>query len=248
MTLEEVLVQAFIKNGILADGEPLPAELGASGLNDANILLEEFNITSVMIWTTNILQFDLFALTSPTVWYTIGPSDADFIAARPTRISSANIVLTGTPTNTRIPIQIVNDAQWSDVVARDLGSSPYPTKLYNDGSFPNSRLYLWPYPNTTANALELFVPNAVATFTTITDDFAMPPGGLGAFMYTLAERLCEGKKQIPDNLARTAARMRNAFGRINRNSPKMSTTDSGMPNGGMGDGPGNNFWSGWSAR
>lgn len=248
MTLEEVVVQAFIKNGILADGEPLPAELGASALNDANILLEEWNITSVMIYTTDILEFDLTALTPPIIYYTIGPSGADFTAPRPTRISRANIIISSSADSIRIPIRIINDLQWSDTTPRSLGSSPYPTKLYNNGDFPNSKLYLWPYPNQAANSLELFVPNPISAFAALTDTFSFPPGMWGAFMYTLSERLCEGKREVPASLARIAARMRNAFGRINRDSPKMSTTDSGIPNGGSGNRPGANFWNGWMTR
>ncbi len=245
MTLEEVLIQAYVKNGILADGEPLSAELGATGLTDANILLEDFAITSVLIYTTDILTFPLTALTLPTYWYTIGPTGADFTAARPTEIKRANLLLTGSTPYIRIPIEIVNDLQWSDVSTPNLASAPYPTKLYNDGGFPNSKLYLWPFVNTAGNSLELFVPNQIAQFAAITDTFSFPPGFLGAFMYTLSERLCEGKREIPASLIRSAAKARNAYGRINRISPKMSTTDAGVPNSGNGSRQGMNFWNGW---
>lgn len=247
MTLGDIAQQAFIKNRQIAPGEPVPAELGVLALNDANLILEEWNITSVMIWTENILQFPLLARTLPVYWYTIGPSGADFTAPRPTRIDRANIVLTNSNPTIRIPLQIVNDLQWSDVTTPDLGSAPYPTKLYNNGDFPNSRLYLWPFPNQNGNALELFVPNAVSQFADLSDTFSFPPGFQNAFMLTLAERMIQSFDDAPPSLVRMAARARAAFARINTVAPKCSTTDSGMPNSG-GDGQGNNSYNGWSGR
>ncbi len=249
MTLSDVLVQAYIKNGILADGEPLAAELGDTGLNDANILLEEWNITpSVMIWTTDILAFPMTPLVLPITYYTIGPSGADFITARPEKILRANVLITSSTPQIRIPIQVVEDMEWSDVSTPDLQTAPYPTKIYNDGGFPNSRIYTWPVPNAAGNSMELFIPHQVSAFAAVTDTFSFPNGFLGAFMYTLSERLCEGKREIPATLMRSAARARNAWGRINRQSPKMGTTDSGMPNNGRGDGPGNTWYNGWMSR
>lgn len=246
MTFGEIAQQSFIKNGILAPGESLPAELAQLALTDGNLLIEEFNIRDLMIWTTNINQYPLTARILPTYWYTIGPTGADFTAPRPLTISRANIVLTNSNPPSRFPLEIVNDMQWSDVTVPSLGSAPYPTKLYNNGDFPNSRLYLWPYPTSSGNALELFTTNQASEFTDVSDMFSFPPGYANAFMLTLAERLCEGFKAVSPSLAKSAAMARAYFGSKNSAAPKISTTDSGMPNGNAVDGPGNTFWNGWS--
>ncbi len=244
MTLAEVITQAYIKNGIMAEGEPLDANLGASALLDANILLEEWSIRDLMIWTTAINEYVLTARTLPTYWYEIGPTSADaaFVTQRPTKILRANLILTNSNPPSRDPLEIVDDLQWSDETVPSLGSAPYPSKLYADGSFPNQRLYLWPYPTSSGNSLELFTPNQVAAFAAITDTFSFPPGFLGAFMYTLSERTCEGKRAIPPSLALAAANARARFGSTNSAAPKISTIDG--YSGGRGNG-GGTFWDGY---
>ena len=241
MTFAEVAAFACVKNGLLASGEDLPSELADEALSEGNILLDEMNITpSVMIWTQDIIAFPMTALVLPITYYTIGPNGADFTAARPVDIKRANLLLTGSTPMIRIKLEIVNDLQEFDISTPNLDSAPYPVKLYNDGGFPNSKLYLWPVPTVAGNSLELLLPHQVAAFTDVTDTFSFPPGFLGAYSYTLSERLCEGKREIPATLGRMAARMRNAWARINRTSPKMSTVDSGIPNSDRGS-----FYTGW---
>ncbi len=244
MTFEEIATQAFVKNGIVAPGEPLSAELGQLALNDGNLLLDEMNIRSVMIYTTSILSFPLTARTLPTYWYEIGPTAADFVTARPNRIERANLIWTSVDPPVRIPIAIVDDLQWSDQPVPKIASN-VPNTLYNDGGFPNSKLYLWPYPNTTGNELELFVWNVISQFVAITDTFAFPPGFANAFMLTLAERTCEGFRAIPDSLKASAAKARSYFATLNSASPKMTTTDSGMPGHRTASG---NVFNGWPSR
>ncbi len=246
MTFGDIAQQAFVKNSLLAPGEAVPADLGQLALTDGNLLIQEFNIRSVMIWTTDILEFPLTARTLPTYWYTIGPTGADFTATRPNVIQRANIILTSSNPTSRFPLELVNDMEWSDVTVPSLGSAPYPTKLYNDGSYPNSRLYLWPYPTTTGNALELFVPHQSAEFATLSDTFSFPPGFANAFMLSLAERTVEGFAPIPQTLAKSAAMARARFQNLNSQSPKMSTVD-GFSGSNRGDGPGNSYWNGWSS-
>lgn len=244
MTFEDVAVQALLKNRILGEDQPtLSAVMGAAALAEGNALLEEFNIRSILIYATTILQFNLTARTLPTYWFTIGPSGADFTAARPTKIIRANLVLTGSTPNVRVPLDVIEDIQWSDVPQPALGVSAYPTRLYNGKEFPNSKLYLHPYPTTSANALELFVPYQIPAWAAVSDTFAFPPGFYNAYMLTLSERLCEGYGAVPDSLAKSAAKARAYFAATNGPSMKISTTDSGIPGSRRSNGT---VYTGWS--
>lgn len=244
MTLADILNDAYTKNGVIAAGETYDPALGPYALNEANRLLEEFNIRSVMIYTMNIVSFILTARTLPTYWYTIGPT-GEFVTPRPLWIERANLVLTSSNPPSRIQLLQNNDLQWMDVTVPSLGSAPYPTEYYMNGDFPNARLYIWPYPTNTGNAIELLVPNQVAAWVAVTDTFAFPPGFQNAYMLTLSEWLCEGLKEIPPTLALAAAKARAYYASLNTASPKMSTTDSGMPNNRSNSG---NFHDGWPSN
>lgn len=246
MTLNDIVRQAFVKNALLAPGEALPAELGELGRVDANLLVQDWNIRSLMIYTTDIQVFDLTARTPPTIWYEIGPTAADFVTARPLNIKRANLIWQQSTPSCRIPITIIDDLQWSDQPVPEVASNT-PTTLYNDGSYPNSRLYLWPYPNTTGNQLELFVTHQVAEFATLADTFSEPPGFANAFMMTLAERTLQGFRDVPLSLMRAASGARARFASLNAEPPKLSTMDSGLQSrGGINNSKSANVFNGWS--
>lgn len=248
MTFIDVATDAYVKNGRIAPGEQLPGDLGDYAMREANRMLDQMNIQANFVWTTNILAFNLTARTLPTYWFTIGPHTVDpttdFDSPRPTRIIRANLLLTSSSPAARIPLVIYDDRQWSDETIPALGSA-IPTSLYNDGGDPVSRLYIWPYPTTTQNQVELFTWNQISRFATLADTFQMPPGYEDAFMLSLSERLIEGIKEIPATLQRSAAMARANVKSLNSQSPKISTTDSGMPGRGSGQG---NFWNGWPAQ
>jgi hypothetical protein len=248
MTLLDIVKQAFVKNGLASPGEALSAELGALALIDANLLIQEWNIRDVLVYTTDIQVFTLTARTPPTIWYEIGPTAADFVTARPLNIKRANLIWQQSTPSVRIPITIIDDLQWSDQPVPEVASNT-PTTLYNEGSYPNSRLYLWPYPNTTGNQLELFVTHQVAEFATLADTFSQPPGFANAFMMTLAERTLQGFRDVPMALSRAAAGARARFASLNAEPPKLSTMDNGLQSrGGINNSPSANVFSGWNGR
>lgn len=243
--LVELLTDAYIKNGILAAGEILDPTLADYGMRESNRQLDQWNIQANFVWTTSILTFPLTAL--PTIlepdktWYTIGPSGADFTAPRPTRIERANLLLESSSPASRVPLTIYNDMQWSDQTVPALGTT-IPTSIYDDYGDPNSRLYVWPYPTVTQNQLELFVWNQISRFAATTDTFQMPPGYEDAFVLTMAVRLTQGIREPAASLVKAASLARANVQSLNSQSPKMGTTDSGMPGRHRSLG---NFYNGW---
>lgn len=244
-----------MKDGILAPGETADSDYADFAMREANRMLDQWNIQANFIWTKPILLFTLTARPISTTdssnqyWYTIGPAaslvgggNPDFIAPRPTRILRANLMITSSTPNVRVPLAILDAMQWSDETVPDLGTSPYPTAIYDDYANPFSRLYIWPFPQTTGNQIELFVPNQISRFVALSDSFVMPPGYEDAFMLTLSERLCTGVKTPPPDLQAAAAMARANVRSLNSRAPKISTTDSGMPSRNRSGG---NFYDGW---
>jgi hypothetical protein len=118
--------------------------------------------------------------------YQIGPTAADFVATRPQRINNANIILP-TTIPTRYALELIDDDQWA-AIKQQLVPSNIPQKLYNDGSFPNSNLYLWGQPSAGLQ-LELYTWQLLSGYVALTDIVAFPPGYEEAVLYNLAVRL-----------------------------------------------------------
>lgn len=255
MTFNDLATDAYIKNGILAPGETLDPNLSEYAMREANRMLDQWNIQSLFIWTKPTYVFTLTSRPISTVlsadqfWYTIGPagslpdgSNPDFIAPRPTRLKRAVLIITSSNPPSRVQLDIWDELQWSDQTVQNLGTSPYPTAIYDDYADPFSNLFVWPYPQTTGNQLELLVPNQISRFATINDSFQMPSGYEDAFMQTLAERVIEGVREISATLQASASKARANVRSLNSRAPKISTTDSGMPGGKSSEG---NFYNGW---
>lgn len=266
MTFNDLASDSYVKNGMLAAGETLDPNLAEYARREANRLLDQWNIQRLYIFTTTILLFPLTARPintsdSPTqYWYTIGPGGGtlatDFQVPQPNRIKRANLMLQSSNPNARVPLDVLDALQWSDQTTPNLGTT-IPTSVYydyanvangidaNGNALQFSRLYVWPYPTVTQNQLELFVWNQVARFASINDTFSFPDGWEDAVMLTLAERTIEGIRPISPTLRADAARARANVRSLNSQSPKMSTTDFGMPGRGNGNSGGSNVFNGW---
>jgi hypothetical protein len=259
----QLATDAYIKNGILGIGEPLPGELGDFAFREANRMLDQWNVQALFSWTKTILLFNLTARTLPQYWFTIGPSGGtaapDFVAPQPTRIIRGNLILTQSSPSSRVPMEIWDARQWAAETVPALGTT-VPNNLYYDyQNAPNgvdsngnalqlSNLYIWPYPTTTLNQVELFTESQVARFASVADVFSMPMGYEDAFMLTLSERLCEGLRDISPTLSAAAMKARANVKSLNSRSPKIWTTDSGMPGSARGSGGASNFYSGWPVQ
>jgi len=99
----------------------------------------------------------------------------DFIADRPTFIYRANLVILSQSPELHLPLKLLSDAEWAAKTLPRLLSS-WPWELYNDGDYPQSKLYMYGYPNE-INDLELFTWQQLKNnFTAVTDVALFPPG------------------------------------------------------------------------
>jgi hypothetical protein len=188
--VSDLLYAALRQAGILRG-----ARRGASGSENAdafdclNRMLESWNTDRLAIYTIRAASYPL---TSGKQAYTIGQDPTgqtapDFDAARPARIEQANLIITTEPPLRR-PIKLLNDQQWASIRIQAI-STAIPQKLYNDGGYPFSTLYLWPAPSL-AYQLELYTWQALGTFTGPTDTVILPPGYTRAIVSNLALELC----------------------------------------------------------
>lgn len=195
--------------GKIGSGRTLNASEIADSLDNLNRMIDSWRTRSVNVYT---IKIERFTLTPAQPSYTIGPG-GDFVTDRPVRIERANIILAGSP-EVRVPMQIIDDQQWAAIRVTQI-STTLPLKLYCDGAFPESTIFLWPYPSA-ANDLELFSWQSLGVYATATDAFALPPGYEDAVVYSLAERLCAlWRLPVTGDMAEQARRARTAIQALN---------------------------------
>jgi hypothetical protein len=230
-TCLDVLTNALLEIGVYQSSETISAADSAFCMARLNRMLDSWTTQGRYIFTTSIAQYTL----PPKIFYTIGQGTptADIVAPRPggsgtgNGIEYANIILNSSSTPIRQPLDVISDQEWSMIRAYQIGVS-LPTKLYNDGAYPNSSLYLWGYPTVTT-ILELFTRQQLTQFAALTDAFSFPPGYEDAVTLSLAELLCGpfGRQRTPE-LISDAARSRAAIGALNSEPRLLITADSGL--------------------
>ena len=192
-----ILTRAVRLLGAVAQGTPLAAGDAADALTALNGMLQSWNIESLAVYTEN---FDPYNLVPGQQFYTIGPTGNIALAPqlRPSSLYRAQLKVTDTTPNLFRPIELINDEEWSDLRLQQI-STAYPTKLYNDGNFPNMGLYLYPIP-TMAYQLILWTWNQISIITDLNADLSLPPGYERAIIYNLAVEIAAeyGKVPSPD--------------------------------------------------
>lgn len=189
-----ILTRAVRLLGAVAQGTPLMAGDAADALTALNGMLQAWNLESLLVFTEN---FDAYNLVPGQQIYTIGPTGNIAVPAqqRPTNLYQVQLQVTDVTPNLFRPIDIINDEEWADLRIQQI-STAYPTKLYNDGDFPNSGLYLYPIP-TMAYKLILWTWNQLSVITDINGDLSLPPGYERAIIYNLAVEIAAEYGRTP---------------------------------------------------
>lgn len=148
-------------------------------------------------------RFDLVAdQGGPDDPYTIGDG-GDFDTERPSNqnsITAANLILTATSPEVRVPLGIYTDQAYDANKIPDMSNSQ-PTGLYYNPTYANDlgSIFLWPVPDVATNDLELFLQKSIVAFADLTTMYYLPDGAEDAITYALALRMQGpwGKKLDP---------------------------------------------------
>lgn len=180
---------------VFLPGEALPAADATFAVQMANRMLSGWRQRGVFIPVISRERFDLEANKGgPDDPYTIG-TGGDFDTVKPANqnsIVSANLILTATSPEVRVPLGIYTDQAYdaNPIPGMDSGQ---PTGLYYSPTYTDDlgTITLWPVPDVATNDLELFIQKALALFST--SDYGaevwLPDGAEDAIVYQLALRL-----------------------------------------------------------
>lgn len=235
IVVSELIRLALMEIRSARAGEAISAEDAADGLLLLNEYLDHLNATDRGIYTTTATTYTMTSGLQPhTIGVTANSPTFTVTVARPDRILSANVVLTG---NVRVPVDIIDQQQWDNIRAGAAAgqavtiSSRVPLVLYYDTGWPNGSIYLWPVP--TGNSLELRYETLFADVA-LTDTFTLPPGYQQAVRLTLAELMASSWGQpVASETRRKAQQARDAIW-DNYESPLNAVPDGGSSGGGTG--------------
>lgn len=227
MQCQDVLYIAFREGRVLKrpQGKIAPSE-AADGLIFLNQLIDYWSARGCYSWTTT---FSTYTLTPNHQPHLIGPglTSPDFAAVqRPTQIVSANLILNTSSPATDQPINVRDNAWWSQKRTKAVTSN-IPTDVYYEPGVPNGSLYFWMVPTFPFGVrLELLVQ--LQQFMALTDTFIAPQSYLAAIALTLAEELVDlWGTDMPPNLQRRAMKARDALQSNNYKAPRISSADWG---------------------
>jgi hypothetical protein len=176
-TAADLIRRALKLLGVLAAGEPLPAEDQADGLVELNLLLGTWANERLLLYGTRRASYTLTPGLSP---HEIGAGSA-FAATRPIRIEGAGIIRAGQTTET--PLDVLTDSEYRGISEKAL-TADVPQRLWVEWTHPTANLWLWPVP-TTAATLVLYTWSQLDALEA-TDRVDLPPGYENALAHALA--------------------------------------------------------------
>ena len=225
-TFGQIITDALAEINALTPGQAPDAGDIALGLTRGNAFLDSMNARSLMQY---VKRLDSFPFAASQESYTIGRGTspvADFVADRPVEILDAAVVLTTASPEVYITIAILTAAQWAAFSILGFSTS-ISAALWYETTFPNGTLHLRGIPSNTSYELRLLTNQQLGQAASISTQFVFPPGYYEAFLYSLAERLCNpfGKTgEIKADITMRARAARALVASVNEESPRISLT------------------------
>lgn len=194
-TFTEIAQTAFGILNVFLPGEAMPDADATFAVGMANRMLSGWRQRGLMIPVIARERFDLEAdKGGEDDPYTIGDG-GDFDTDKPANqnsIVSANLILTASDPEVRVPLGIYSDQAYDANQIPGMSNSQ-PTGLYYNPTYASDlgSIYLWPVPNVATNDLELFIQKALALFDPddLGDTVYLPDGAEDAIVYQLVLRL-----------------------------------------------------------
>ncbi len=219
----QLVTGSFNLLNVFLPGESIPNADAQTALTAANDLLSSWEQRYAFAPLVTRNRFDLSAVTGkggPDNPYTMG-TGGDFNVPRPANqnmIRQANLILTASSPEVRIPLGIyTDDAYNANQVPGQTNTQP--TGIYYNATYQNDlgSLFIWPVVNTALNDLELFIQQPVAQFPDLSTTMYVPSGLPLALKFNVAQ-LLEGTygKQLTDRQNKIAESSLNTFKRSNQ--------------------------------
>lgn len=216
-TVLDLIKNSLAELGIHATEQTLSSNNQAFCFDRLNRMIDSWKRERRLVYCVDHVTY---TFVSSKQLYTIGPATADFTAARPIEIESANVVIVGVD-DVRVPLTLIDSKQYAQIAVRAI--SGIPAQLYYRPTYPNGSLYPYPYPSSGSDKLELFTRAVLDKFTATGDTLSLVPGYEEALTQSLAELLSISfGRELSDRLVASA---REARARISQFETPQQDTD-----------------------
>jgi hypothetical protein len=153
------------------------------GVETFNEMMDSWRAQS---WRVPCTARTVFPLVATQKTYTIGPTGADFTAARPPRVLNAGLVLTNQTPNPEWPLAILTQEQYALIRNKDWSSS-WPIAVFYNPTFAAGKAELTFYPvPSAANSVALYLEQSITEVEGLTSGLVLPPGYRKAIVENLA--------------------------------------------------------------
>lgn len=221
MTALDLITGSLRLLGVLSSGDVPTANESTDGLTALNQMIGSWSVESLLIYTKAQETFTMIASQQS---YTVG-SGGNFNTTRPQKIENAAVRTTNGSTTLDLPIEIINQDQWSNISVKTVQST-LPRKLFAQGTYPLETIYLWPTPST-GNTLVLWSWKPLSSFATINSSVDLPQGYVRALRYNLALELAPEYGSSPNPLVIAEAEVsKAAIKRMNIKTLLLSQDES----------------------
>lgn len=183
-TARDIIYGALRLIGQLAEGEVPSAQTAQDSLTAMNQMIDSWSIQSLKTHST---QDQTFNWPTNTRTITFGPT-GDIVGNRPVQVLDSTYFITkNTTPNISYSIQLVNDDQYNNIIAKTLASS-LPQILWVNYTYPNITMYIYPVP-TQLVEFHLISVQELSQPANLSTGLSFPPGYMKAFRYNLAIEL-----------------------------------------------------------
>lgn len=176
-----MIESAMSKINMLAAGETVSAEDGAVGLLRLNALMDALENEGFFAYATTDTVFTLPANTTSR---TIGPAQ-QIAMTRPVKLLNGSFSRVGV---IDYPLDTITEAEYNLISLKSSVGSVAPAVAFYDGGNPTGNVYFWP-TSATSVEVHLITPTASTQASSLTTDFALPPGYQRFIEYALAVEL-----------------------------------------------------------
>lgn len=192
-TALQLATLAYRDIGVLSQGQSISSYQSQEALTRLNTFVDSLGAQPQSMPFVARLTFPLVSgQGTEAAPYTIGPG-GDFDTPRPLRLNGAGLILNGLPegpNTVEIPRGVFTDDGYEATQIKALQNS-FPTCVLYRPTFSAGlgTIILWPVPNTSQNALALYIQQPIAQFADLSTAYYFPYGYAEMFEYNLALRL-----------------------------------------------------------
>lgn len=233
MTARAICQSALRLAGLLAETEPMPAEMLRSTFEVLGEVTEELAINRQLIYR---VERGVFNLSNGVKAYAIGDG-ATFDVPRPVWIEAVGVIPDSTlAAASRIEKPLgppLSDAQYAAIALKDQ-PGPFPTRVYYDHQYAPTlavglgNVIVWPVPDRANVQLALYLPTPVPAYENYDTDYTFPPGYKRVIRYKTSVEMCGFYEvPVPSRVERTLVRAEADLKRANFR-PQVARFDSAL--------------------